>query len=273
LKAFARCNAVRLTHERFRADAQSLVKALEEALSAADRERRERRKKDAASGDAWKGFRAWVAALPPRESWLVSLGFIAIVLFLWRLAALFFWLHMRGSGELGGLFGLSALVSVAALLIILAGVYLRRESLSAPGVALTWLAVFSFLSLLVNSVMIAGGAGSLIAASLPCGLAILAAAFVVSLRGRHVGGLEMAVYLMGSALFANIILASSMLGTEGAAGVEFAAAIVIAAAGLGIAVWRRNKANGAELAVYGFSAAYILAVALIGMLGTGGTSS
>lgn len=77
----------------------------------------------------------------------------------------------------------------------------------------------------------------------------------------------MAVYLMGSALFANIILASSMLGTEGAAGVEFAAAIVIAAAGLGIAVWRRNKANGAELAVYGFSAAYILAVALIGMLG------
>jgi hypothetical protein len=33
LKAFARCNAVRLTHERFRADTQSLVKALEGVLA------------------------------------------------------------------------------------------------------------------------------------------------------------------------------------------------------------------------------------------------
>ena len=46
-------------------------------------------------------------------------------------------------------------------------------------------------------------------------------------------GLEGAVYLMGSALFANIILASSMLGTEGAAGVELTAALIVAAAGLG----------------------------------------
>ena len=180
---------------------------------------------------------------------------------------------MRGSGELGGLFGLSALVSVAALLVILAGVYLRRELLSGPGLALTWLAVFSFLSLLVNSVMIAGGAGNLIAAALPCSLAILTAALVVSLRGRHVSGLEVAVYLMGSALYANIVLASSMLGTEGAAGVGLAAALVVAAAGLGIALWRRRKASGAELAVYCFSAAYILATALIGMLGSSGTSS
>ena len=36
LKAFARCNAVRLTHERFRADTQSLIKALGQVLSEAD---------------------------------------------------------------------------------------------------------------------------------------------------------------------------------------------------------------------------------------------
>jgi hypothetical protein len=40
LKPFARCNAVRLTHERFRADTQGLIKALEQVLSEADAQRR-----------------------------------------------------------------------------------------------------------------------------------------------------------------------------------------------------------------------------------------
>jgi hypothetical protein len=272
MKAFARCNAVRLTHERFRADTQSLIKALGEALSAAELERRERRKNDAASNGAWKGFRAWVVGLAPGESWLVPLGFIAVVLFLWRLPALFYWLYMQGSGELTGLFGLSALFSVAGLLMIIAGMYLRRDSLTGSGLALGWLAVFSLLSLLVNSVMIAGRGSSLIAAARPCAVAILSSALVVSLRGRQMGGLEGAVYLMGSALFANIVLVSSLLGTEGAAGVELAAAAVVASAGLAIAVWRRHKASGAELAVYGFSAAYILGLALIGAMGASGTA-
>ena len=36
LKPFARCNAVRLTHERFRADTQGLIKALEQVLEEAE---------------------------------------------------------------------------------------------------------------------------------------------------------------------------------------------------------------------------------------------
>ena len=40
LKPFARCNAVRLTHERFRADTQSLIKALEQVLTEADAARK-----------------------------------------------------------------------------------------------------------------------------------------------------------------------------------------------------------------------------------------
>ncbi len=40
LKPFARCNAVRLTHERFRADTQSLIKALEQVLAETETARR-----------------------------------------------------------------------------------------------------------------------------------------------------------------------------------------------------------------------------------------
>jgi len=45
LKPFARCNAVRLTHERFRADTQGLIKALEQVLTEAEAARK-------AEGDA-----------------------------------------------------------------------------------------------------------------------------------------------------------------------------------------------------------------------------
>ena len=41
LKPFARCNAVRLTHERFRADTQSLIKALEKVLAETETARRD----------------------------------------------------------------------------------------------------------------------------------------------------------------------------------------------------------------------------------------
>jgi len=50
LKPFARCNAVRLTHERFRADTQGLIKALEHVIAEADVARRadeERAQRDA----------------------------------------------------------------------------------------------------------------------------------------------------------------------------------------------------------------------------------
>ena len=45
LKPFARCNAVRLTHERFRADTAGLIKSLEQVLSEAEAARK-------AEGDA-----------------------------------------------------------------------------------------------------------------------------------------------------------------------------------------------------------------------------
>jgi hypothetical protein len=40
LRAFARCNAARLTHERFRADTAGLIKSLEQVLAEAEAARR-----------------------------------------------------------------------------------------------------------------------------------------------------------------------------------------------------------------------------------------
>jgi hypothetical protein len=103
LRPFVRCNAVRLTHERFRADVAGLIKSLEQVLAEAtaarqsegeasrrdakakekadaERLRQERlaRKRseakteamqsDTPSRGAWQRFRGWVAALPPNDS-------------------------------------------------------------------------------------------------------------------------------------------------------------------------------------------------------------
>ena len=123
LKPFARCNAVRLTHERFRADTQGLIKALEQVLSEAEaarraegdavrrdakarekaeaerlrQERREQsRKAREGKSDARprgetiaqarsRGVVSWIAGLPSETTWHIPLALVAVVLLGWIL--------------------------------------------------------------------------------------------------------------------------------------------------------------------------------------------
>lgn len=112
LKAFARCSAVRLTHERFRADTAGLIKSLEQVLSEteagrkadgdavlrdakarekaeAERLRQERReqsrkrregKTDARPRNEIIGVVGWIAGLPSEINWHIPIALAAIVL-------------------------------------------------------------------------------------------------------------------------------------------------------------------------------------------------
>ena len=85
-------------------------------------------------------------------------------------------------------------------------------------------------------------------------------------------GLESAVYLIGAFLIANVIIASAMLGSEGAAGVELFIALLAAGLSMAVSLWRRTKASGPEFAVYGLGSAYLLLIALIAVLARSGAS-
>jgi TIR domain len=171
LKPFARCNAVRLTHERFRADTQGLIKALEQVLTEteaarraegeasrreakaqekaeAERRRQERlearrrpeAKSQAAGGerqpsDTSQGLPNWIAGLPWEISWSVPIAVVAILLVGWVLPGRMFMLK----GGLGwGLWLL--LYAVVGLVAIGAFLYLRRKTLGGAELALYWFA-------------------------------------------------------------------------------------------------------------------------------------
>ena len=109
-KPFARCNAVWLTHERFRTDTQALIKALEQALAEtqaarrtdgetaareakarqkaeAERLRQDRREQSRERKTKLLGKRtalvSWIAALPLEISWRVPIGVVAVLLRGW----------------------------------------------------------------------------------------------------------------------------------------------------------------------------------------------
>ena len=122
LKPFARCNAVRLTHERFRADMAGLVKSLEQVLSEteaarkaegdavrrdakarekaeAERLRQEGREQSRKRREAKTDVRprnetssvvGWIAGLPSEISWHIPLALVAIALLGWFLPGRFF---------------------------------------------------------------------------------------------------------------------------------------------------------------------------------------
>lgn len=120
LKPFARCNAVRLTHERFRADTQSLIKALEQVLAETEtarraegetarreakakekaeaerlqKERLEARKRSKAKSRGERsGLVSWIAGLPSEISWLVPVAMVAILFVGWVLSGRMFMLN------------------------------------------------------------------------------------------------------------------------------------------------------------------------------------
>jgi hypothetical protein len=120
LKPFARCNAVRLTHDRFRADTQGLIKALEAVLNEAEgaqraegeASRREAKAKEKAEAERLRqerreqsrkrtikppgertGLASWIAGLPSEISWHVPIAVVAILLVGWVLSGRMFMLN------------------------------------------------------------------------------------------------------------------------------------------------------------------------------------
>jgi len=139
LKPFARCNAVRLTHERFRAETQSLIKALEKVLAEtetarrdqaehalraekarakdeAERLRRERREESrtvqAEKIDARprgetiprahsRGAVRFIAGLPSNANWRIPIAATALLLLGWILPGYVFMPPEQGGLEWG----------------------------------------------------------------------------------------------------------------------------------------------------------------------------
>lgn len=180
LKPFARCNAVRLTHERFRAETQSLIKALEKVLTETETARRDEaeharraeraRAKDEAERlrrERREGFRtvqaekidarprgettpkarsrgvvSFIAGLPSNADWRIPITATALLLLGWILPGYVFM-----SPEQGGLgWGTVALLyGLAGFVAIGVAFYVRRSALGGAELALYWLALVRFI--------------------------------------------------------------------------------------------------------------------------------
>jgi hypothetical protein len=233
LRPFARCNAVRLSHERFRADTQGLIKALEDVLAEseakrnaeseearrkaealekaeAERLRQERmaaRKLRAARPDplggetrhppTFTGVVRAIAELPSEINWSIPIALVALAFLAWIMPFRVFM-----SVEQGGFgWGLSSLVyGVGGLLALGVLLRLRREAMGGAELALYWFALVCFGGVTFLSLY------TLAAGSLPpywpmATLALIAAASLIALRRSELGGLEFAVYWAGLAFF------------------------------------------------------------------------
>jgi hypothetical protein len=228
LKPFARCNAVRLSHERFRADAAGLIKALEQMLLEADaarkaeedslrreakeheraeaeRLRRERREQSrghtkldegASLQKPESGLVNWIAGLPSEISWVIPFAVVAVALLGWFLPGLIF----TPQGGLGWGW-LSLLYAFAGLIAVGVMFHVRRGVLSGAELAVYWYGLVSFCALIALSVVTALGLAGTINADLPiAGLAFVTSASLLALRRSEIGGLESAVYWFGLAL-------------------------------------------------------------------------
>jgi len=232
MRAFARCNAARLTHERFRADMAGLIKSLEQILAevgaarqAEDeaarseakakekeqaerlrrerleaRKRRERKPAEPSRAETERrepllGIVSWIAGLPSEISWRVPVAGAAIVLLGWFLPGKLF----MPQGSLGwGMYSL--LYGISCLLLVGVIFYSRRKAVGGTELALYWLAAAgSLAAVTVSAVNLLGLANT--NGDYPVALiAILTAAFLVGVRRRAIGGLEFSLYWFGSAL-------------------------------------------------------------------------
>jgi hypothetical protein len=217
LKPFARCNAVRLTHDRFRADTQGLIKALEAVLNEAEAarraegeaSRREAKAKEKAEAERLRQERreqsrkrttkpsgehtrlaSWIAGLPSEISWHVPIAVMAILLVGWVLSGRMFMLN----GGLG--WGLWSLLYVAVgLLAVGAVLFLRRKTLGGAELALYWFAASTLYAIAAVSIVTwLDIFGTTYAAVLTSAFPVLVAATLIAVRREAIGGLEFAVY-------------------------------------------------------------------------------
>jgi hypothetical protein len=296
MRAFARCNAVRLTHERFRADVVGLIKSLEQVLSEAEasrqagveeeareakaeqkkdaerlkRERREQSQKareaklearafEAASQAPSTGIASWIAGLPSEVSRDIPLALIGVVLLGSILPAFVF-----APGALGGLnSSLAALIyGVAGLIAIGVLFRMRRDVMRGAELALYWLATIFFLGRAATALasMALGQPPSFLPIA---AVALAAAVALIVLRRNEMGGLEFAVYWFGLTLFiyaAGIsVVVSATPAAELRTSVYNAAVFLLSAAivsGAAILAWRNRRLSKPELAVYVMGLAY-----------------
>ena len=288
LKPFARCNAVRLTHERFRADMAGLVKSLERVLSETEaaqkaegdavrrdakarekaeveRQRQEGREQSRKRREATTDVRArdetssvvgWIAGLPSEISWHIPLALVAIVLLGWFLPGRFFTpADGLGWGTWSLLYGLAGLILVAVICFV------RRKALGGAELALYWVTLVFSIGLIVFSLysaMLAQAVNYLPIAV----LALVMAGSLLAVRRKEIGGLEFAVYWFGLTLFlyaAGIALVTnpSFRLTELGAFFEVRprrapGILMLSAIGSGLAIlaWRNRRLSRPELALY-----------------------
>ena len=299
LRPFARCNAVKLSHERFRADVAALIQALEGVLAEADAARRaeeekarreakaRRHEKKPPREDAQKtgaavetvpraepgsGIAAWIAALPSEITWYIPLGVVGIFLVGWLLPGSLFSMRFAW-GIWSLLYGIAGLVAVGVAL------YLRREVLGGAELALYWYAAVSSLAVIILSAVTSlGQGGSINCDAVALAIAVISAGLLVLLRGKQMGGLEASVYWLGATMvafwaFLPIVARLDWIyGLSGAistteayriTGLILAGLILLSAAvTLG---WRRSRWSRAEVAIYlmGTVSAFV-AVLLLG---------
>jgi hypothetical protein len=291
LKPFARCNAVRLTHERFRADTQGLIEALEDVLSEAEaarkaeddagrrkakeqekaeaerlrQERREqsRQRKAKLPGER-TGLVRWIAGLPSEISWPIPIALVAIALLGWFLPGQAFLPSEQGGVGWVPVALMYGLVGLLAIGVVFSA---RRSVMSGAELALYWFALVCFSNAVVLSFAIAVVGQS--PGFLPMGvLAIAAAVALIVLRRKEMGGLEFAVYWFGLTLFlyaAGIALVTSTFFRATELGAFFEVrprrapgilALSATASGLAILAWRNWRLSRPELAVYLLGIAY-----------------
>jgi hypothetical protein len=233
LKTFTRCNAVRLSHERFRADAASLIKALEDVLAELEakrqaeseeaqrkaearekaeaerlrRERMEARKLRAARPDTLGvetrhppnlvGVVRGIAELPSEINWSIPIALVAVTFLGWIMPGRVFTPVEQGGfgwGLLSLVYGVGGVLALGVLL------RLRREAMGGAELALYWLALLCFLGLVIYS-LVKVIVGPLAIYPVVAVLAIGTGVALIVLRRKEIGGLEFAVYWFGLTLF------------------------------------------------------------------------
>ena len=293
LKPFARCNAVRLTHERFRADMAGLIKSLEQVLSETeaarkaegDAVRRDAKAREKAEAERQQqegreqsrqrkakplgertGLVRWIAGLPSEINWKIPIALVALALLGWILPGLAF--IPSAQGGLGWV-PVALMYGLVGLLAIGVVFRARRNVMDGAELALHWFALVCF-----SNVVVLSFAAAVVGQSpgfLPMGvLAIAAAVALLAVRRNEIGGLEFAVYWVGLTLFlyaAGIALVTntSFRLTELGAFFEVRprrapGILMLSAIGSGLAIlaWRNRRLSRPELALYLLGIAYWL---------------
>jgi hypothetical protein len=273
----------RLEDDAARRDAKAREKAEAERLRQERLEARKRRetKPEAPRGETKRrepssGVVGWIAALPSEISWAVPVAVVAILLVGWVLSGRMFMLN----GGLG--WGLWSLLYAAVGLLAVGGVlFLRRRTLGGAELALYWLAAVTLYAIAVISIVTwLDLFGTTYAALLTSAFPVLAAATLIAVRRKAIGGLEFAVYWFGVALilYWGILPLAAMSGWGPAAawsyfndvfgyrtaGIMLAGVVILSALIilLARAVWRWFRLSWPEIAVYLIGVTYMLYVAV-----------